>query len=214
MTFYVNITGNLAVGCTTLALQLGRLRGWHVCLERDVESPFLKAFYEDPARWAFQNQVYFVTQSLEQYSALLADPQLANATVVQDYTVYDPVEVYAPAMAELGALRAEELAILERLFRLFTPSIRPPDVLVYLTAPLGLIFDRVKRRARPTEQAVDMRYLEILQHRYDRFIRDWSWCPVVTIDSRSLDVGTDEEPLRAIGDEIQSHFASRMASRG
>ncbi len=59
-----------------------------------------------------------------------------------------------------------------------------------------------------------MRYLESFSIDNHRFIRDWSWCPVVTIDSRSFDVSTDEESLRTIGDEIQSHFASRMVSRG
>jgi deoxyadenosine/deoxycytidine kinase len=204
--FYVNVTGNLAAGCTTIAIRLGEAHGWHVILERDVESPFLKKFYDEPKRWAFHNQVYFIMQSLEQHLILSSDVTLANATVVQDYTIFDPLDVYARSMAELGALSADELEVLERLFRLFKGLVRAPDLLVYLKAPLEVIWSRVRKRARPTERAVDIRYLEVLQECYDRFIRSWTKSPIIVVDTGSVDFTVDDAALRRLGDEIRGHL--------
>ncbi len=212
MRFYVNITGNLAVGCTTLATRLAEAYGWHVVLERDVESPFLRRFYEEPNRWAFHNQVYFIMQSLEQH-VHLSNPALADATVVQDYSVFDPLEVYARAMAEFGALNTDELEVLERLFRLFEPLIRVPDVLVHLTAPLEKTWSRVSRRGRWSELTVSIRYLEILQRQYDRLMRSWVKSPIVVVDTELVDFVAHDDVLRHIGDEIRGHLAARTQTQ-
>ena len=203
---YINITGNLAVGCTTLAIHLAESYGWIASLERDVQSPFLGRFYADPRRWAFHNQAYFITQSLEQHLDLLRDPGLAEATVVQDYTVYDPLEIYAKAMAEYGALSPEELSMLERMFNLMVSLVRPPDVLVYLKAPISVVWRRVRERARQSERTVDLNYLQILQNVYDKFIEAWRLSPVVTVDADSIDFRADSDALHQIGDAIQAHL--------
>ncbi len=214
MRHYINITGNISAGCSTLTARLAQCCGWTACLERDVQNPFLAGFYEAPDRWAFHNQAYFVVQSMEQHLNLLSDANLTDAVVIQDYSVYDPTEVYSRAMVEYGALRLDELHLLERLFELMKPSVRVPDLLIYLDAPIEVLWERLNRRGRESERSVVLGYLEILGRHYERFIAGWGLSPVIRINTEDVDFRSDENVILCICNRIREALPSVSTNGG
>ena len=63
---YLVIEGPIGVGKSSLASLLSARLGGRLVLEKVEENPFLPKFYENPRRFAFQAQVFFL---LSRYSS-------------------------------------------------------------------------------------------------------------------------------------------------
>ena len=67
---YVAIEGAIGVGKTSLAKLLSDRLGAKLVLEKFEDNPFLSEFYEDPGRFAFQTQLFFLLQRYQQQQEL------------------------------------------------------------------------------------------------------------------------------------------------
>ena len=67
---YVVVEGVIGVGKTTLARLMARKLRAHLELEEVETNPFLKDFYEDQRRWAFQTQLFFLFSRFRQQREL------------------------------------------------------------------------------------------------------------------------------------------------
>ena len=68
--YYVAIEGPIGVGKTSLANLLSERLGARLILEGFDENPFLADFYEEPERYAFQTQLFFLLQRYQQQQEL------------------------------------------------------------------------------------------------------------------------------------------------
>jgi len=188
---FVNITGNIASGATTLCQKLCEYFGWLPSYSQAHESPFLKDLYDNNGSFAFQNQPYIITQSFTQQSHLVFEKQ----TVCQDYTIYEHNSVYSRCMLQLGDINSNELALLEEVFDILHQSCerRRPDLLIYSMADPDTLATRVAKRCRAVERNVKRDYLEILGKHFDSFVEEWNMCPVLRVDSSKLNVSSDDE---------------------
>ena len=60
--YYIAIEGPIGVGKTSLVKLLAEKLSARTILEQFEENPFLADFYDDPERFAFQTQLYFLLQ--------------------------------------------------------------------------------------------------------------------------------------------------------
>ena len=63
---YIAIEGPIGVGKTSLAERLAEVIGAVVLREVTEENPFLSSFYQDPKRYAFQAQLFFLLSRYRQ----------------------------------------------------------------------------------------------------------------------------------------------------
>ena len=63
---FIAIEGVTGVGKTDLARLLGSRLNARLALEEVEENPFLPLFYEDPERYGFQTQVFFMLSRYRQ----------------------------------------------------------------------------------------------------------------------------------------------------
>ena len=62
--YYTAIEGPIGVGKTSLAELLSKELGARLVLEDFEDNPFLPDFYNDPERFGFQTQLFFLLQDI------------------------------------------------------------------------------------------------------------------------------------------------------
>src|SRR5262245_41805380 len=81
---YIAVEGVIGVGKTTLSRLLADDLEARLVLEIVEENPFLKDFYRDMRRHAFQTQVFFLLSRYQQQLDLM-QPDLFKPKIVSDY---------------------------------------------------------------------------------------------------------------------------------
>ena len=195
---YIGISGNIGVGKSQLTRVLSERLGWDAYYEPVIENPYLEDFYADMARYSFHLQVFFLSERFRAMQACLS----ASRSLIQDRTLYEDGEIFAPTLRDLGMLTERDYRNYRALYETLLSTVRPPDRILLLTAPTAVLLERIRRRDRSFERHVDAPYLERLDRRY----RDWAErisrsTSVQTIDTSRLDLeGRDGELDRLVGD--------------
>jgi len=201
--FFINITGNMGVGATTLTRRLNEVMGWTVAyFEAEIDkSPFLARFYQMQNRWAFHNQMFYIVECIEDYQILIKTLERHQGVVCLDYMIYE-LKVYTKAMKIKGFLQEEEYSILEKTLNLLKPTLLNPDLLIYLTADINILIERIEKRGRSCETKIDTDYLKALQCSFDDFIKSWSKCPIIKIDSGTINFLEDDNVVKSIAAQV------------
>lgn len=143
------IVGNSGVGKTTLAAALCRVRPFAHGLEQHAERPFQALMAAEPTRYALANQVDYLLLRAEQERAIRGGPAhgLIDGGLDLDF------HGFTHLFHHKGYLTAEEFALVERLYKNLRGLLGPPDLILYLTAPLPVVEARHTQRGRPLEIA-------------------------------------------------------------
>lgn len=198
---YVVIEGCIGVGKTTLTeLFAGRL-GARTVVEVVEENPFLPDFYKDQKAHAFKTQMFFLLSRFKQQEQIVQTDLFARAVVADYMFAKDRI------FAEL-TLTGSEMQLYDQVYFALLNTIRPPDVVVHLKAPLSVILERIQRRGREFERDIDPVYLEKLVDAYGRFFESYTASPVLTVDTSDLNFPGSEEDTDAVLE------AARSVARG
>ncbi|MEK7255185.1 MAG: deoxynucleoside kinase, partial [Bacteroidota bacterium] len=82
---FIAIEGNIGAGKTTFCKMLEADFGCRLILEQFTDNPFLPYFYENPERYAFPVELFFMTERHKQLQESLAQPELFPQLIVADY---------------------------------------------------------------------------------------------------------------------------------
>ena len=193
---YIAIEGPIGVGKTTLVNRLNQRLDASLVLEVVEENPFLPSFYEDPDRFAFQTQLFFLMSRFRQQSELLQG-DLFRPNLLADYHLLKD-RIFARL-----TLKDDELALYERVYQSLERHILQPDVLVYLHAPIQTLLDRIEERGRPFESNFDREYLENLCTAYQHyFAHQTAPCRVLFLDNSNLDYARSDDALELVFQSI------------
>ena len=102
---HIAVAGNIGAGKTTLSSKLADHFGWDVHYESTDDNPYLGDFYNDMKRWSFNLQVYFLSNRYEQVLKI----HKGNKTVIQDRTIYEDANIFAPNLHEMGLMSSRGL---------------------------------------------------------------------------------------------------------
>lgn len=190
---YISIAGPVGAGKSTLAQALAQELGYQVFLESDGQgNHFLKRFYDEPRRWALASQLHFALEALEQQKAI----GHCHGGAIQDRSVDETVSVFARPLAEKGLFAADELELIERVARLAS-SLKKPDLLISLEATPELLCQRIQGRGRSYESGWTIPVLEDHCQCCQAFAQQWSYSPLLALDSASFNP-TSPSDLQAI----------------
>lgn len=180
---FIAIAGNIGAGKSTLTGKLADLFGWEPFYEANTENPYLADFYADMQRWSFHSQVFFLGKRLEHHRQLLDHP----GSVVQDRTVYEDAEIFARNLYEQGQMSERDYDAYRRLYQAISAFLPPPDLIIYLQASTDTLLTHINQRGRAYERQIDPNYIARLNRLYDRWIDNWTACPVLRIDMDEVD---------------------------
>lgn len=196
------ITGSMASGTTTLTTRLSRLLSWEpVFSEEHIhQSPFYDIFLQFPDRWAFQNQVYFLSEYVNSYSQIIQ--QNNKRTLCLDYMIHE-ILVYTEAMMTVGYLNKEEHDLILAIFEKLSNQIPKPNLLVYVLSDKMTVIKRIKSRQRLHESIISEYYLEEVVRSFDRLLSEWKYCPIICVDSVKYNFKDDDSTLSLIASQVQ-----------
>jgi deoxyguanosine kinase len=184
---YIAIEGVIGAGKTTLATMLGQLSGGKVVLEKFEENPFLKDFYRDPDRYAFQTQIFFLLTRYKQQQELF-QADLFHRFLITDY-IFEKDKIFAYL-----TLQDEELKLYETLVQSIERNIPTPDLVVYLQSSVPRLMQNIKERGRSYETGMSQDYIKDLNEAYNYFFFRYKTSPLLIVNSAEIDfVGNKNE---------------------
>jgi deoxyguanosine kinase len=192
---YIAVEGPIGVGKTTLVERLAQRLSARIVLESFEDNPFLGRFYEDPSRWAFPTQLFFLMSRFRQQQELM-QADLFRPNILADYHLLKD-RIFAQL-----TLGEDELALYDRVYRSLATQILRPDVIVYLHAPVDTLLARIGRRGRAIEASIDPGYLNDLSRAYAGFFARYHDAPVLRVDNGALDYASDTPAAHAIIEDL------------
>lgn len=199
------LAGNIGAGKTSLTERLGARLGWQTAFESVVDNPYLAEFYADMRCWSFHLQIFFLGHRARQYLELASAPQSA----ILDRSIYEDAYIFARALHHMGNLNERDYLSYRTVFELIVNRLPPPDLLIYLRAPVPVLMERIRRRGRNIEGGISADYLALLESFYDDWLLNFDICPVLTIRTDDLDFVHETHHLDIVVERIQDKLAGR-----
>ncbi|OGP80577.1 MAG: deoxyadenosine kinase [Deltaproteobacteria bacterium RBG_16_64_85] len=194
---YIAIEGAIGVGKTSLAKILANQFGWRLVQEEVGHNPFLERFYENPRKFAFQTQLFFLLSRYRQQREL-AQGNLFEKGVVSDYVLAKD-KIFA-----LINLEDDEIALYDSIYRLLLPTVPRPDLVIYLQARPEVLLSRVRKRGVEYERNISLDYLRALSDAYNEYFFHYNETPLLVVNTSEIDFVESPRDLEHLVREVKS----------
>ena len=170
-------------GKSTLVDFLSRTYGVTPFYEPNDENPYLADFYGDMKSWAFQSQLYFLSNKFRLHQEL--DRQ--DGVVALDRTIFEDAEIFATALHQMRKISKRDWETYQSFYSAILDAIRPPDLMIYLRCSMRTLRQRIRLRGRKMEQDVPLAYLKRLERLYENWIESYEMSDVLVLETDDLD---------------------------
>jgi deoxyadenosine/deoxycytidine kinase len=202
---FIAVAGNIGVGKSTLVRLLCERLGWQPFFEPVTQNPYLADFYTDMNTWSFHSQVFFLSHRLRIQKQVMLFP----GSVIQDRSIYEDAEIFAYNLFLQGSLTGRDYETYRALYTTLADFLPPPDLMIYLRAGTGTLARRIQQRDRDYEQNIPVDYLDQLNKLYDRWIDNFTLCPVLTVPADDLDYVAHPRHLDLILSKVQQKLTGK-----
>jgi deoxyguanosine kinase len=200
---YLVIEGVIGAGKTSLARMLAERLQAQVVMEEVEENPFLKDFYRDRTRFAFQTQMHFLFSRYQQQRDL-RQTNLFSEKLIADY-LFQKDRIFASLN-----LADRELALYERLVTWLELDVVKPDIVVYLQAHPDTLMERIARRNRSFEKDMDRDYIARLNDAYNHYFFHYTDTPLLVVNTNTIDFVNQPDDYEDLVRRILSHRQGTM----
>lgn len=199
---YVAVEGPLGVGKTTLATRLARSLQAELILEKPAENPFLDDFYRHPERSALPVQLHFLMSRRAALQGLAAQVSESSCWVSDFLFLKDRL------FAGL-TLDQRQLELYHKISREMEFDLLVPDLVVYLQAPLDVLYERIEDRAVPSEQSIASSYVARLQKAYTELFHNYNETPLLIVNAADIDFARNDQDYERLLRQIKTVQAGR-----
>lgn len=198
------MAGMIGAGKSTYTEMISRRLGTEAFFESVDYNPILDKFYDNPQKWAFTLQIYFLNTRFRSIKAALTDDNN-----VLDRSIYEDA-LFTRVNHLQGNISQEEMDIYNDLLANMMEELegmprKAPDLLIYLDGSFETILDHIRKRGREFEQIEDdselLAYYELLFKNYEQWYQEYDQSPKIRINIDTFDIvnnSGDEEQVMAI----------------
>jgi deoxyadenosine/deoxycytidine kinase len=192
---HIAIEGVIGAGKTTLAQMFAENLGGRLVLERFEENPFLPRFYEDPERYSFQTQIFFLLSRYKQQQEFF-QADLFHDFVVTDY-IFEKDKIFAYL-----TLADEELKLYETLLAAIEKNIPTPDLVVYLQCSVERLMSNIRSRGRKMEENLSEEYIRDLNEAYNYFFFRYKASPLLIVRATDIDFVNKKDDFEELLEQV------------
>jgi deoxyguanosine kinase len=194
---YIAVEGPIGVGKTALAEMMADQFKGHVIRELAEDNPFLSEFYRDARKAALQTQIFFLMSRYSQQQQLV-HRDLFSGAIISDY-LFAKDRIFAHLN-----LNDRELMLYNRVVSALEADVAKPDLVVYLTASVDTLTDRINKRGRDFEKNIERRYLDLLCESYSNYFFHYTETPLLVVKTDNIDFRKDRGNFDYLIDKILS----------
>ena len=193
---YVVIEGAIGVGKTSLAKLLSDRLDAKLVLEKFEENPFLSEFYDDPVRFAFQTQLFFLLQRYQQQQ------ELRQVDMFHNLLISDYMFIKDRLFASLN-LDEKEMSLYDSIANMLERNVINPDLIIYLQADTNTLMKNIAKRGREFETNISYDYINGLNEIYTEYFFRYNETPLVIINTNYIDFVNNSADLDQVIDYIR-----------
>lgn len=191
------LAGTIGAGKSSLTEMLAEELKTQAFYESVDDNKVLPLFYENPQKYAFLLQIYFLNKRFDSIKRVLSD----NNNVL-DRSIYEDSLLFH-LNADLGRADETEVEVYDDLLNNMLEEIdslsfkKRPDLLIHVKVSFDKMLERIKKRGRQFEQLEYdpslYDYYKELNSRYDTWFEAFDICPKIQIDGDKYDFVEDEQ---------------------
>ncbi|KST91828.1 Deoxyadenosine kinase / Deoxyguanosine kinase [Lactococcus lactis subsp. lactis] len=191
------LAGTIGAGKSSLTEMLAEELKTQAFYESVDDNKVLPLFYENPQKYAFLLQIYFLNKRFDSIKRALSD----NNNVL-DRSIYEDSLLFH-LNADLGRADETEVEVYDDLLNNMLEEIdslsfkKRPDLLIHVKVSFDKMLERIKKRGRQFEQLEYdpslYDYYKELNSRYDTWFEAFDICPKIQIDGDKYDFVEDEQ---------------------
>ena len=211
---FIAIAGNIGSGKSSLLEFLTSTYDVAPFYEPNDANPYLPDFYRDMKRWAFQSQLFFLSNKFR----IHREADRVSGVVVQDRTIFEDAEIFATALHQMRKIDQRDWQTYWEFYQTILDAIQPPDVMIYLRCSIRTLRRRIRLRGRRMEQDIPLSYLKRLNALYENWIENYQMGEVMVLDSDRINFVDDLIDRQDVRQRIESLLPATLkragASRG
>ena len=177
---YIAIEGPIGVGKTSLAKLLSKRLSAKLILEKFEDNPFLSEFYDDPTRFAFQTQLFFLLQRYQQQQ------DIRQVDMFHNLLISDYMFIKDRLFASLN-LDDKEMNLYDSIANMMERNVINPDLIIYLQADTASLMKNIDKRGRNFESNISYEYINELNKIYTEYFFRYNDTPLVIINTNNID---------------------------
>ncbi|SUZ48241.1 uncharacterized protein METZ01_LOCUS1095 [marine metagenome] len=193
---YIAIEGPIGVGKTSLANLLSKRLSAKLILEKFEDNPFLSEFYDDPARFAFQTQLFFLLQRYQQQH------DIRQVDMFHNLLISDYMFIKDRLFASLN-LDDKEMNLYDSIANMMERNVINPDLIIYLQADTSTLMKNIDKRGRDFENNISYDYINALNEIYTEYFFRYNDTPLVIINTNNIDFVNNTEDLDQVIEYIR-----------
>ena len=207
---FIAIAGNIGAGKSSLLEFLTSTYDVAPFYEPNDDNPYLADFYRDMRRWAFQSQLFFLSNKFRIHQEADRTP----GVVIQDRTIFEDAEIFATALHRMRKIDKRDWNTYWSFYQTILEAIQPPDLMIYLRCPVRTIRRRIKLRGRKMEQDILLSYLKRLDRLYEDWIANYDLGEVLILDSDRLDFVSDLVDRQDVRERVEKLLPATLERSG
>tara|TARA_B100001750_G_C15372423_1_gene528027 strand:- start:362 stop:1006 length:645 start_codon:yes stop_codon:yes gene_type:complete len=198
--YHIAVEGTIGVGKTSLAKILSEELQGRLVLEEFEDNPFLRDFYNDRKRWAFQTQINFLISRYYQQLRLQQVDLFADK-IISDY-MFAKDKLFAQT-----SLDDNEMLLYKKLATIFEKNITYPDLVIFLQSDVDRLMENIRKRARDYERDIEWEYLSQLNEIYNQYFFSYDKSNLLVINTNDIDFVNSKHDLDQILQVVKTPFS-------
>lgn len=202
--------GMIGAGKTSYSTLIGERLGTEVFYESVEHNPVLDKFYEDPEKWAFSLQLYFLNNRFSSIKkALYHDNNVLDRSIYED-ALFTKINHMQGNISDVNY--DIYLSLLNNMMEELegTPK-KSPDLLVYLEGSFETIISHIRKRGRDYEYVEEgderWNYFKLLWENYREWYDNYDYSPKMAISIDEFDIVDRPED----GDKVMALITNKLA---